>query len=81
MSIRWHRLPLVNPVLYRRCLDGHEPAEALSTLDRWHLVLILHNRGWTDVQIAAHTRMSTYTTARIRSRIGLKPNATWKGAA
>lgn len=81
MTIRWHRAPLTNPDLYRRCLDGHEPAESLPTLDRRRLVLTLHNRGWTDVQIAVHTRMTTYTTARIRSLIGLKPNETWKGVA
>lgn len=80
-SRRWLKAPLTNPTLYRKCLDGHEPAEALPTYDRHRLVLTLYNRGWTDVQIAVHTRMTTYTTARIRGLIGVKPNAAWKGVA
>ncbi len=78
---RWLKAPLTNPTLYRRCLDGHEPAESLSSYDRQRLLLTLHNRGWTDVQIAEHTRMTTYTTGRIRSLIGLRPNRAWKGVA
>lgn len=69
-----NRPPLANPTLYRRCMDGHEPAESLPQNERARLVLILHNRGWTDVQVATHTRMSTYTAARIRRRIGLPVN-------
>ena len=33
-------------------------------------------RKWTDVQIAAHTRQTLYTTARIRARLGLGANPT-----
>ncbi len=53
---------------------GDLPAEALSTRGREELVYELHARAWTDSEIAAHTRMSTYTTARIRDRLGLTPN-------
>ncbi|SDZ51552.1 hypothetical protein SAMN05216215_108740, partial [Saccharopolyspora shandongensis] len=37
--------------------------------------------GWTDPQIAAHCRMTTYTTARIRDRLRLAPNHPRKEAA
>lgn len=60
--------------LYRRCLEGLEPAEVLSTRDREGLVAeLVAERGWSDTAIAAHTRMTEYTTARIRTRLGLKP--------
>jgi hypothetical protein len=73
--------PVTNQTLYRKCLDGHEPAESLPTLERQRLLLVLHNRGWSDTEIAVHCRMTLYTTARIRSRIGLSPNEAWKGVA
>lgn len=57
-----------------RCRAGVEPAEALPAYARDWLVAELHDRGWTDLEIAAHTRMTTYTTARIRGRLGLPPN-------
>jgi hypothetical protein len=50
------------------------PAEALPTHLRWRLVAELHGRGLTDVEIAEWTLMTTYTTARIRDSIGLRPN-------
>lgn len=59
---------------WTRCCAGEFPAEALTPRDREDLVARLHELGWTDVQIAEHTRQSTYTTARIRDRIGLPPN-------
>ncbi|GAB3670460.1 hypothetical protein GCM10027597_01770 [Saccharopolyspora tripterygii] len=78
------RRPLTNPPTaptarspqrrWRACCRGELPAEALSTRDREDLVAELHTRGWTDAQIALHTRMSLYTTARIRDRIGRDPN-------
>ncbi|MFJ5984221.1 hypothetical protein [Lentzea sp. NPDC092896] len=62
--------------LWVRCLEGREPAESLPTRDRedlvWHLV---HELGWLDAEVAAHTQMTEYTTARIRERLGLQPNA------
>ena len=59
---------------YRACLEGDAPAEVLPPNVRELLVAVLHNRGWTDLEIACHTRMTLYTTARIRSRLGLSPN-------
>jgi hypothetical protein len=67
--------PRTNWKLWVRCLEGLEPAESLPALDRadlvWHLV---HDLGWTDREIADHTRMTDYTTARIREHLGLKQN-------
>jgi hypothetical protein len=64
-----------NEPLYRACRLGRDPAEALSTEDRERLVDELHRLGWSDTQIAEHTRMSTYTTVRIRERLMLPANA------
>jgi len=64
----------IEPGRYRRALAGDEPAEALLHPDRARLVLILHTRGLPDAHIASHTRMTTYTTARIRSSLGLAAN-------
>jgi hypothetical protein len=50
------------------------PAEVLPTRDREDLVWHLHERGWTDDEIAEHTFMTLYTTARIRARLGLAPH-------
>lgn len=60
---------------------GQLPAEALSTRDREDLVWQLHGLGWTDVEIAEHTSMTTYTTARIRTRLGLALNQQKEAAA
>lgn len=80
------RRPLVRPAVpagfaarspawvWLACCAGSEPAELLDPRDREDLVAGLVDRGWTDRQIAEHTRMSTYTTARIRERIGLPAN-------
>ena len=59
---------------WRACCRGELPAEALTTRDREDLVAELHARRWTDVQIATHCRMTSYTVSRIRDRIGLEPN-------
>lgn len=56
------------------CREGKEPAEVLSTQARAYLVRDLVDRGWTDVEIAVITRMTLYTTARIRTRLRLKAN-------
>jgi hypothetical protein len=57
----------------RACWEGREPAETLSPRDRDELVYDLWCAGWSDTEIAAHTRLSTYTAARIRRRLGLAP--------
>ncbi|HEY9354656.1 MAG TPA: hypothetical protein VIP28_15445 [Nocardioides sp.] len=63
-----------NRVRLEAALAGVEPAEALTTRDRHRLVGMLVRDGWTDVDIAALTRMTTYTTARIRTRLDLPAN-------
>lgn len=73
------------PLQYRAALEGREVAEALTTPDRARLVTELWWAGWADHLIAAHTRMTLFTTAEIRRRLGLAPNqpshtTTW-GAA
>lgn len=60
--------------LYRQAKAGFLPAEALPTHLRWRLVVDLHREGWTDVEIAEHTVMTTYTTCRIREGMGLTIN-------
>jgi hypothetical protein len=67
--------------LWEACCAGREPAEALDPRDREDLVFALAASGWADVEIAVHTRMSTYTTARIRERLGLATNTIMRGAA
>jgi hypothetical protein len=49
-------------------------AEELTTKARERLFAELHVLGWTDLQMAEHTRTTLYTTARIRDRLGLSPN-------
>lgn len=66
--------PRSRDALYLAALDGREPAEALTTRDRATLVFELHYSGFTDVEIAERTRMTLYTTARIRDRLGLPAN-------
>lgn len=74
--------PVLRAHLRARCWAGAEPAEALDTVDREQLITELWAAGWTDVEIASHTRLSTYTTGRIRDRVGLEPNGhTHEGAA
>lgn len=60
--------------LFDQCRGGVLPAEILPAYARDWLVHELHGMGWSDVEIATHTRMSTYTTGRIRDRLGLEPN-------
>lgn len=67
--------PVLRASLKARCWAGIEPAEALDTADREQLITELWAAGWADVEIAAHCRMTTYTTARIRERLELEPNA------
>jgi hypothetical protein len=86
MSIRLRRTdgpiptrPVSDDYLYRRCRDGLEPAEALTRVARAVLVHELWALGWTDVEVAVHTRLTTYTAAAIRTRLGLPCRP--KGAA
>lgn len=65
----------INPLQYQAARLGLEPAEALVSGDRHRLVAELHGLGWDDQRIAAHTRMTTYSTARIRGALGLLPSS------
>ncbi|MEV6879694.1 hypothetical protein [Amycolatopsis sp. NPDC051128] len=74
--------PLARARLIAACRRGDEPAELLSAADRARLVRWFWRLGWTDVEIAQHTSMTTYTTGRIRARLGLAAHPTsTKGAA
>ena len=55
--------------LWDACCRGQEPAEALDARDREDLVAQLLECGWTLPEIAEHTRMTAYTTARIAARV------------
>jgi len=65
--------PIADRAAYRACLAGDQPAETLQQRQREQLIVQLHARGWTDIEIAAHTRMSTYTVGRICDRLHLTP--------
>jgi hypothetical protein len=73
--------PITAQQLYSACWRGELPAEILSTADRERLLYDLWLQHWTDVEIATHTRMTTYTTARIRTRLGLDARPALKEAA
>lgn len=73
--------PLPAQKVYNACYRGELPAETLDTAAREHLVYDLWLKGWTDVEIATHTSMTLYTTARIRARLGLAPHRARKEAA
>ena len=66
--------PLTDRAAYRACVAGEQPAEVLDATGRERLVAELHDYGWSDAEIAAHTRMTTYTLARIADRLRLAPN-------
>jgi hypothetical protein len=68
------RVRAEHPNRYTLALEGELPAEALSTADRGRLVRTLWRQGWTDRQVAEHSRMTDYTAARIRVRWGLAQN-------
>jgi hypothetical protein len=70
--VNTHRL--ADQKLLSACRAGLEPAEALPSYARDWLVTDLVCEGWTDVEIATWTRMTTYTTTRIRERLRLSAN-------
>lgn len=51
--------PMARGRLMAACRRGELPAEALDTADREHLVYDFWAGGWSDVEIATHTRMTT----------------------
>ena len=58
----------------RMAMQGLLVAEELPTKARERLFTELHALGWTDLEMAEHTRTTPYTTVRIRERLGLRPN-------
>jgi hypothetical protein len=74
-------VPRSRRALWLACWEGRLPAEVLDTRDREDLVWHLHQRRWTDREIAEHTCMTEYTTARIRTRLELGVNEPIEGAA
>lgn len=68
------------PHLVALALTGQLPAEALCRDDGDLVLLHLHGYGWTDVQIAEHTRWSAYTVGRKRRRLHLDANRPMKEA-
>jgi hypothetical protein len=67
--------------LLAACWSGREPAELLTRKERELLLFELWARGLDDVEIAIHMRQSTYTTCRIRERLGLQVRRPSEGAA
>jgi len=61
--------PQSGSILWDAVCRGVEPAESLDSRAREDLVLALVDAGWSDLEIAVLTRMSTYTTVRIRERV------------
>lgn len=59
-------------LVWSLCCAGREPAESLDPRDREDLVAELVGRGWSVLEIATLTRMTTYTTNRIAERIGAR---------
>lgn len=84
-SVPWDSRPIrprANYQLWRRCWQGLEPAESLPTRDREDLIWdMVDGLGWTDQEIADHTRMTLYTIVRIRDRLGLQANRDWNAEA
>ena len=66
-------MPPKDPRKFADALAGREPADALSCRDRRLLVSHLHDCGFDDRAVAALTRMTLYTAARIREELGLAP--------
>ncbi|WP_156365201.1 hypothetical protein [Sciscionella sediminilitoris] len=61
---------------YAEAMRGALPAEALDRKDGERLLAELWHAGWTDTEIAVHTKWSTYTVGRIRDRLGLATHST-----
>lgn len=72
--------PMARGRLIAACRRGELPADVLEPKDRERLVYDLWTAGWTDVEIATHTYMTTFTTGRIRERLGLAAHPSTKGA-
>lgn len=64
--------PATNPVVLAACWAGREPSELLTRGERDLLLFDLWMKGWTDLEMSVHMKQSTYTTCRIRERLGLE---------
>lgn len=75
------RKPFTSPRLLALCWAGKAPAELLTRGERDLLVSELWAKGWTDSQISVHTKLTEYTTCRIRERLGLSARSPSEEAA
>lgn len=65
------RKPFTSPRLLAACWAGQEPAERLTRGERDLLLFELWTKGWTDLQMSVHMKLTLFTTCRIRERLGL----------
>lgn len=73
--------PELRARLLSACWAGHEPAESLEPHEREHLLYELWLERWTDLEISVHMKQTEYTTARIRTRLGLPACRPQRGVA
>jgi hypothetical protein len=73
--------PFTQPLLLAACWAGQEPAELLTRGERDLLLFDLWRKGWTDREIGVHMKQTTYTTCRIRTRLGLEARQASQEAA
>lgn len=59
------------PLMVARCLARRVSALDLTPVEREKVVAILHGRGWSDREIAAHVAVGGETVRRCRIRMGL----------
>lgn len=65
------RRPSTSPQTLAACWAGREPAELLARGERDLLLFELWFKGWTDLQVSVHMKLTLFTTCRIRERLGL----------
>lgn len=75
--------PIHRAYLFRACLHGQEPLESLAAAgmhsERDYLLRGWLHDGWTAVQIAQHTRTTTYTVDRLIGQLGMADHPmTWR---
>lgn len=73
-----HRQPAW-PRTFAAVMAGEEPADALTSGDRRLLVARLWEQGMTDVEVAEVTRMTMFSSARIRTELDLPANVVGVG--
>lgn len=75
------RKPFTSPQTLALCWAGKEPAELLTRGERDLLLFELWFKGWTDLQISVHMKLTLFTTCRIRERLGLSVRRACEEAA